>query len=230
MTVPSTEPSYTSLVDKAYEALRADIALGKLGAGYPILEQELADRLNMSRTPVRSAIEHLVHDGLVERVGRKGIFVKPLMVDDVEQSYEAAEGLEGMLVKLATIRAGDTELRGLEEIARCMQEAANVHDLEQWLISDREFHKQLGELGDNPMIVSALSQVHLIIERVRAFTLSVRPDMPQVSADEHVATVRAMLDRDAELARKLHQAHWQRVREEVISILRVGLPNELISR
>lgn len=220
--------STTTLADKAYEALRNEVLSGRLGSAYPILEQEIAGRLNMSRTPVRSAIQRLIHEDLIERVGRKGIFVKPLTVTDVEQAYEAAEGLEGMLVLLATKYASDTKLKELEAVVREMVNAGSEGNLKRWTECDRQFHQLIGQLAENPIILGFINQVQIVIERVRYLSISVKPGMPIISAREHFATVEAMISRDGALARRLHQSHWQRVREEVVSILRASLSGEIV--
>ncbi len=219
------QTSYPSLVEKAYVILREDIIRGDLGAGYPLLEQEIADRLEMSRTPVRVAIERLKHDGLVELIKRKGMLVKPLTITDVKQAYEVAEGLEGMLVKLVTLQASAEELEELRSCAQAMVTSAEVGDVQQWIISDQHFHRQLLAFARNPLMETSLSRIMTVIERVRFFHMNT--GTIQMSSAEHLAMVEAMVKHDAEQARQLHQAHWQRVREEIIAQLQADRRKEV---
>jgi len=217
------EASTTTLVDKAYRILHEEIMEGRLGSGYPLLEQEIAERLSMSRTPVRVAIERLKHDGLVEIIRRKGILVKPLMATDVEQAYEVAEGLEGMLVKLIALRATDVELSELNRIVRSMKASADAEDTQSWAVYDKQFHQMLVKLARNPLIEASLARVTTIIERVRFLSLNVHATIIHLSTQEHLATTEALMARDGEKARQLHQAHWQRVRNEMVAFLRANL-------
>ena len=219
------QTSYPSLVEKAYVILREDIIRGDLGAGYPLLEQEIADRLAMSRTPVRVAIERLKHDGLVEIIKRKGILVKPLTIADVKQAYEVAEGLEGMLVKLVTLQVPVEELGELCGCVQAMVDSAEAGDVQQWIVSDQHFHRQLLRLAGNPLMETLLSRIMTVIERVRFF--HVNTETIQVSSADHLATIEAMVKHNAEKARQLHQAHWQRVREEIISQLQANRGKEV---
>jgi DNA-binding GntR family transcriptional regulator len=228
MAKEAEETIYTSLVDKAYAMLREEIIHGDLRAGYPLMEQEIADRLNMSRTPVRVAIERLKHDGLVETIKRKGMLVKPLTATDVEQAYEVAEGLEGMLVKLTVLRASTAELEDLVNCVRAMVASAEAKDSQQWVVYDKQFHQKLLEFAQNPIIEASLARITTVIERVRFLHLSI--GSAQSSSRDHLATVKAMAERDGEKARQLHQAHWQRIREEIVSFLRTNLGGEVLLR
>lgn len=206
-----------SLVDKAYDILRSEIIEGRLSPGYPVLEQEIATKLDMSRTPIRAAIDRLRNEGLVETIKRKGVFVKPLTVADVEHAYEATEGLEGMLVKIAAAKADKAELKDLLEHVQAMKAAVQTNDWPQY---DRQFHRRLIELAKNPIIEASLARVATVVDRVRFMGVFVRVNTQEKSTEEHLTTVQAMVAGDGELARQLHQQHWQRVRNDIVTLMK----------
>lgn len=216
-----------TLVDKVYTTVRDGIIHGDLKAGELILEQTLADRLGMSRTPVRAAIERLKRDGLVDTVKRKGMLVKALSAGDVEQAYEVAEALEGMLAKLVALRATPLEVEQLLTVARDMLAAAEHEDLARWVECDRQFHHMLILVARNSMIAAELTRVETFVERVRFLHLGIGTAPP--SSREHLAVAEAIAARDGEKARQLHQAHWQRIREEIVAFLTTHIGREVLA-
>ena len=211
----------TTQSERAYQQLRTDILNGTLQPGYPLLEQELAERLGMSRTPVRAAVARLKTDGLVETIRRKGIFVRPLTAEDVEQMYEMMEGLEGMAVKLAATRATEADLDQLQSLADEMGRAVSAGDLDAWVKADVQFHKLLHGISRNKYIDQQLKQLDLHVERVRWLLFRIQGSTER-STSEHQMIVEAMRLREGDRARMLHQAHWQRVRGQIVDLLRHG--------
>src|SRR5512141_1326949 len=90
-----------SLVDIAYQTMRARILDNQWAPGYRALEQELAQELGMSRTPVREALIRLQKEGLVEVVPRHGMRVLPVSAADMRDIYEMLTALEPMAAELA---------------------------------------------------------------------------------------------------------------------------------
>ena len=86
---------YTGTIkDRVYDVLRQEIMDGKLRPGDKIVEQNIADRLNVSRSPVREAVKQLIGDGLLLCIPNKGAFVKPLSFKEVQDSNEVRILLE----------------------------------------------------------------------------------------------------------------------------------------
>lgn len=208
----------TALTDRAYEQLRTAILDGTFQPGFPLLEVELAERLNMSRTPIRAAIARLKSEGLVTTIRRKGIFVTTITAEDIEQIYEIMEGLEGMAAKLAAARATDQQLQELAATVEAMDKAL-AGSLEEWANADRGFHETLLRLAGNKYINAHIERLNLQVERVRWLRFRNLIQSRERSTFEHRATVDAICSREGERARFLHQAHWQRVRQEIIQLL-----------
>lgn len=226
-TTTAESTAIETLVDKVYTTLRDGIIRGDLRAGELLLEQTIADRLGTSRTPVRAAIERLKRDGLVDTVKRKGMLVKALSASDVEQAYEVAEALEGMLVKLVALRATPLEVEQLLAVVHDMVAAAEHEDLARWVECDRQFHHLLILVARNSIIAAELARVETFVERVRFLHLGI--GTAPTSSREHLAVAEAIAARDGEKARQIHQAHWQRIREEIVAFLTTHIGREVLA-
>ena len=82
------------LFHKVYNEIKQDIVSARLHPGEPLLEEDLAKRLRVSRTPIRDALRKLDHEGLVRIVPNKGAFVRVLTPRDIREIYEVREALE----------------------------------------------------------------------------------------------------------------------------------------
>jgi len=89
-----------SLVEMAYEQVKRRILDNQYHPGYQALEQEVAEDLGMSRTPVREALIRLKHEGLVELIPRRGMRVVPVVADDMKEIYDVLTSLESMAAEL----------------------------------------------------------------------------------------------------------------------------------
>lgn len=85
----------------AYDYILNKITENKIPQGYPVIEEDFAQQLNMSRTPVREAIKLLSVEGFIDIFPRKGAFVKVLSAQDISDCYEMIEAIEGMIAYLA---------------------------------------------------------------------------------------------------------------------------------
>jgi DNA-binding GntR family transcriptional regulator len=101
--------------EEAYAAIRRAILEGALRPGERIVEQQLAERLNMSRTPVREALLKLERENLVARTGR-GMAVRTYSVDEVRDIYDLRALIEGYAARMACERITDAQITALERV------------------------------------------------------------------------------------------------------------------
>ena len=104
------------LADRAYRQLSRAILRNQLVAGTPLSVPELARRLNISRSPVREAVQRLIYDGLAANVPHRGAIVSEIKPDDFRGLLEVRQVLEGLAARLATERATDDDLRSLNDV------------------------------------------------------------------------------------------------------------------
>jgi DNA-binding GntR family transcriptional regulator len=214
-----------SLVDVAYQTMRARILDNQWAPGYRALEQELALALGMSRTPVREALIRLVNEGLVEVVPRHGMRVLPVSAADMVEIYQVLGSLEATAAELVAARKPSAaEIAPLQDASRAMDEALKRDDLDAWARADERFHRHLVELCGNRLLAAMVHNFWDRAHRARMFTLRLRPK-PVNSTREHTELVRAIRKGDVAAAREIHRAHRERGRRELTAILaRYRLP------
>lgn len=203
---------------RVYNRLRQAILTSELEPGFPLQEIEISERLGVSRTPVREAIRRLSADGLVEIIPYKGAFVKALSRHEIREIYETAEALESMAAKLAALRATADGIAELEGCVQAMRAAFDAGDREAMVEADAAYHVALHAMAGNAYLVQSLSRLHEQVHRVRHLTVRAFSAKP-TSIDEHEQMCRAIAGGDPERARLITQKHWERVREEMLSLL-----------
>lgn len=153
--VPVTPlPFAPNLIEQAYDRILAAIVDHTLAPGLRIRQQELAERLGVSRQPVSHALHLLRRQGLVEDSGRKGFRVAPLDGAGIRQLYEVRSALDGLAARLAAGRIGASGAdRVAFEAALAAGAAVDADTPMAALIAlDAEFHRALYRLSGNPSI------------------------------------------------------------------------------
>jgi GntR family transcriptional regulator, rspAB operon transcriptional repressor len=130
---------------RAYHIIRLAIRDLILSPGKTILEREMAEVLQMSRTPVREALVRLETEGMVRIIPRRGFVVEPIEKEDLKQIYEIVETLDGLAVSLAAPKVGIEEISQLETLVKLQEEALEQDDLKKWATLDDQFHKLIIE-------------------------------------------------------------------------------------
>jgi GntR family transcriptional regulator, rspAB operon transcriptional repressor len=203
---------------RAYRAIRAAIAELELRPGQPLSEAVLTRRFGFGRMPVREAVDRLRHDGLLEAVPRRGLFVKPLDLNEVREIYEMLEALDGMVVRLVAPAIGDTSLAQLRATASAEEQALQADDYPTWSRYNKAFHQQLVELAKNRRIASSMELLEEQVSRATRLAYPLRPK-PFASVEEHRAIIEALARHDGEGARLVALRHRERVRNEIVGAL-----------
>ena len=149
----SVEAKSKSHSIRAVDAIRALIFAGELPPGSDHLESELAEKLGMSRTPVREATLVLESQGLLEVRPRKGVRILALSADDMREIYEVLTELESLAASLAAdAHYSEQELSRLKSATLEMEASVAANDREGWARADAAFHDELVRLGGNKRI------------------------------------------------------------------------------
>jgi len=213
-------PKQKTITTQAMEQIRQLIFDGELAAGSDHLESELADRLGMSRTPVREATLMLAQQGLLEVRPRKGVRIATLSLKDMEEIYAVLTELEALAAEEAAGKGcSDEDLAALKQSIEAMEDALKREDREAWAMADNDFHAELVRLGGNSRVQSIVSMMANQVRRARAMTLYIRP-LPVKSNEDHRAVYDAIKKGDAALARERHRSHRQHAREVLIELLK----------
>jgi DNA-binding GntR family transcriptional regulator len=216
---PASRRPAQSARDAAYFALKQLIVRNEIPAGAQMLEQEAAQRLGMSRTPVREAMIRLEREGIVELRSRHGMRVLPISAADMQEIYEVLTALESTAAAIVAARGlDDTKLSELRSAVDEMDQALSDDDLLRWSQADERFHLLLVEMSGNNRIRNFVGQVWEQSNRARLLTLRLRPK-PTGSNKDHAALVDAIARRDPEAAKRIHENHRQRAGRMLTSLL-----------
>jgi len=222
----ATAKSTGGNAERAYREIKRRILANDMSPGAQYLEQELAEALGMSRTPVREAAIRLENEGIVEVKPRHGIRVLPVSSEDMREIYDILTDLESTAARLVAERGlGPNETRVLEETVEQMVRALDEDDLEAWAQADERFHKLLVGFSGNARLNMVVNMFWDQAHRARMLTLQMRPK-PTDSNLDHAAVVDAIKRGDADAAYRIHREHRVRAGETLIGLLdHYGLRN-----
>lgn len=205
--------------ERAYQDIKRRILDNEMPAGFQALEQELAEMLGMSRTPVREALIRLAEEGIVEVRPRHGMRVLPISVADMREIYEILTGLESTAAEIVATRGlTKDELGALHTAVSDMDAALAKDDLPGWAQADEHFHNLLVEYCGNERLRTWVNTCRDQAHRARMATLRLRPK-PVDSNKDHAAVVAAIERRDADAARRIHHEHRVRAGTMLVEIL-----------
>lgn len=192
---------------RAYDALRAMIMRGDLGAGTDHLETELAARLGMSRTPLREAVLMLEAQGLLEVRPRKGVRILALSSADMRDIYDVLTELESLAAERAAQSGySSADLHLLAQAIADMETALTAGDRDAWAEADDRFHVELVRLGGNSRVMMIVAMMVDQVRRARRLTLFMRP-LPLKSNEDHRRVLEAIRDGQPDAARAIHRNH-----------------------
>jgi DNA-binding GntR family transcriptional regulator len=212
---------------RAIDELRRLIFTGELAAGSDHLEGELAERLNMSRTPVREVALTLEGQGLLELRPRKGLRILPVSAEDMREIYDVLTELEGLAAQRAAQQGYHRDqLADLNQATADMDAALSANDLAAWAKADDRFHAELVRLSGNNRLVHLVGMMNDQVRRARAMTLLMRPT-PTQSNDDHRSVVKAIEQGQAETAGRLHRAHRTQAKLMIVDLLEKHSLNRL---
>ena len=213
--------------DRAYVEVKRRILDNEMPAGYQILEQELAELLDMSRTPVREAMVRLAEEGMVEIRPRHGMRVVPISATDMREIYQILTALESAAAELVADRGlSDEQMADLKTAVSDMDSALADDDLRAWAVADERFHMLLVEYCGNARLRTLVGTFWDQSHRARMATLRMRP-RPVDSNKDHAAVVDAITRRDPEAARRIHREHRIRAGRVLVELLEEHGLNQL---
>ena len=187
----------------AYRRLLDEIRGGALGPGARLRETELADRMGISRTPVREAIRQLETDGLVVHLPRQGATIRSLDHAEVVELYEMRAVLEGTAARLAARAASEVERA---ELAALNAELAETPAGPLAREVNRQFHRMLLEAARNRFLLKSMSALQKTLLILGPSTLA-DPSRATSAVAEHAAVLAALEARDGGAAEAAMRAH-----------------------
>ena len=194
------------VADKLVSAIQKDIFSGALKPGDRLDDAALADRFDVSRTPIREALRTLIDSGLIETKPRRGAYVRKLSASELIEMFEVAAELEGMAGRIAANAATEVQAEAIEAACRACRAAADAGDVEAYGELNEAFHATIHAASGNSYLRSQLNLVESRLQIYRRLPFEVRGRL-QTSAAEHEEIAAAILDGRAEDADRLLREH-----------------------
>ena len=197
------------LAAQVHDRLRADILLARLRPGEVLSENQQAQRLGVSRTPVREAIQRLVREGWVQVWPQRGSVVALLSLQRIRDALFVREAVECQVVR--RLMAQPSTPSRWDPLAACLlrqQQALALQDLEGTMRADEDFHRSLLSLCGMAGVWPVVAQARDLHQRVRAMAV---PELQsgEKAVQDHQAILDALRANDAEAAVMLVGAHVQ---------------------
>ena len=204
------------LAPKAYQRILDLILSGETRPGTYLNERQLADMLEMSRTPVRDALLMLEAEGLIVRHGRLGVQIKEMRIEEFFDALQIRALLEPAVARMAAGKVDGTELDKLEKALHSALKKANGVDrsLTRWI--DDHLHGLISECAGNPQLTSIVRNLR---RKTQIFDLKNVPERAAATCHEHLEIVAALRSGDSDESAKAMTRHLEQVQASIIARL-----------
>lgn len=197
---------YLPLRDVVFNTLRQAILRGELKPGERLMEIQLANKLGVSRTPIREAIRKLELEGLVLMIPRRGAEVAEITEKSLRDVLEVRKALEELSVELACDRITEDDIEKLKEAAKEFETALKDEDVTEFAEADVRFHDIIYLATDNQRLIQLLYNLREQMYRYRVEYLK-QKEMHEILLAEHDKIVECIEKRDKEAAKEAIGTH-----------------------
>ncbi len=219
---------YKPLREIVFESIREAILDGRLKPGERVMEIQLAEKLGVSRTPVREAIRKLELEGLLIMEPRKGAYVADVSLKDVIDVLEIRASLEGLAASLAATRASEEEIEILKEKSAQFKECIEKNDVQGMISKDTEFHEVILHAAKNKKLTTIIESLREQVQRFRV-TYFTEYNMTAYLASEHQNVIDAIESREPEKANEYAQNHIENIEKFIVSRVKDGFKNDSLN-
>ncbi|HQS60841.1 MAG: GntR family transcriptional regulator [Polynucleobacter sp. 24-46-87] len=214
----TTLPNTQNLHEATFQKLRALLVEGAIKPGSKLNERELAEQLNVSRTPIREAIRRLAADGLVELIANRGAIAIQLTREDIIHTFDVIATLEGYSGELAAKNISAQALIELEALQYEMMASYARRDLSNYYRLNIQIHNAINQAANNPVLQQLFSQVNARIEALR-FRSNQNGVKWEKAVGEHQEMLDALKAHDSARMRKVMMQHVMNKRDVVIQLI-----------
>ena len=207
-----------SAADFAYQSIKEKILTADLKPEEPIVEEGLAEQLDISRTPLREALQRLEMEELVVRKLNGRLKVAPISVQEVEELFTIRSLLEGVVVSQAAKSSTENHLRHLNRIMNMFEMAIESDDIDEVLYLGGQFHSYIYEMSGNKTAIKILYQLNDHIHRYRRFVPK-NISNQQNSLIEHKEIIKCIKEQNSLKAKQAMESHIMNSLDMVIAAL-----------
>lgn len=196
----------TSRANEILPVLEQEIVTGSLKPGTRLDETILAEKFNVSRTPIREALNRLSASGLVEIRPRRGAIVAAISVQDLMNMFEVMADLEALCARLAARRISPAEKTALLDAHESCHALSGTEDFDEYYVHNLRLHDLLYNASHNNFLEKQVRELRHRLSAHRRLQVRI-PGRILASSNEHGALVEAVIKGDAALAEKLTRDH-----------------------
>jgi DNA-binding GntR family transcriptional regulator len=213
--------NHQTMQESAADRIRELILTRRLVPGERLTQSRLAEKLGVSRTPVREALQKLASEGLVTFSPYKGASVAELSASELDDIYCIRIALEGYCVSLAALRITDQQLERLEALFDRMKEEYGRGDRLQLLAANREFYAVLYAIPNRPRLHELTMKYLDMAELYRRLALAQIPYFKRI-IDGHEELLAVLRQRDPVAVQYLLRAQMEEIREMLLAVIQKG--------
>lgn len=197
-----TDAKY-SLAEHVRDTLREAIASGEYAPGQRIRESDIADRLQVSRTPVREGLRQLEADGLLVFEPWRGVIVAELNNQQIVELYKVRAALEGLAARNAAKHMDESEI---EVMSHLVARAGKEKDVRNLAALNKQFHEIIYSASHNRYLIKTIQSLRSPLSLLQGTTYSIA-DRAREAQAEHAELLEAIRKRDGDLADEIAQRH-----------------------
>lgn len=214
-----TEPTGGLKVDRAYQQLKRMIVTLELDPGANIDERELMARLEIGRTPLREAVARLVSERLILHTPRKGAWVSPLSITDLQQMLEARAALDALIARRAAAAATEEDRVELQKfVDEALKSPFDLEHNAEIVALDFALHQRIARIAGNTYLESFSNQVNSAM--LRYWHLAGRADQTLATwSARHIDLIEAITSGDPDWAEAAARKHVTQLRDNLRNVL-----------
>ncbi len=209
----------SSLVDVAYDDLLARITSFQVKAGAPLSEVKISKELNISRTPIREALQRLEKEGLVKRTESARFTVAQISIREVNEACDMLEILDTYIFSKASQKLTPDDEKELRDAVKRMSDACDANDRTAWTDADRSFHQIVNRVADNELVADSVRETRRRVQRFWIRSTVGQFDRLHTCTVEHSQLVDAIINKDVAAIGPAVTEHIGHLRENVVSLL-----------
>ena len=205
--------------ERTYEHLKSNVLSGRLNPGERLTEEHLAEKLGVSRTPVREALHKLEAEGLIKALETRGFVVSRDSKDEVEELFELRAILEGYALRAVCEKIPEEVVERLDGFVTKAEEALRRNRIDEVFKWNTEFHDTLHSL------VTEKRRIHQLMVNIRKYVLRYRkdtlqyPDGGKKAVEGHRKILLALRMKDPDLCERIMRDHIRQAKEDALQSL-----------
>jgi DNA-binding GntR family transcriptional regulator len=203
-----------NLKEAVYQRLKEGIIRGEISAGSKLVETQISRELGVSRTPLREAISRLGQEGLLEVVPRRGTFVHKHSLNEILESLEIRETLEGLAARLAARHATPEIIQKMKNCFSGFSPKNVERSIRDYAQQNVRFHHLVIQASQNQRLIGIIRNLYDQMDLVRLHTI-VLPGRARKSLSEHREIIRLIEKKKGDLAEKRLRLHIRDLRKAV---------------